>query len=112
MYHHAGLVVCSSPAIEPALALDRFERWRSPLSRVPGWLHVMVAVEQDRRLARRCRLAGHDCRRTALDLEDLHILHIASAQQGHYGLGRRADVTGGRRIGAYRGDTDQALEIL
>src|SRR5262249_58390417 len=72
----------------------------------------MVAIEQDRRLAPRGRLPCDDRGPTALDLEDLDILDIASTQQGGYGLGRCADVTGRCGIGADRRDTDQSLEIL
>jgi hypothetical protein len=102
---HPRLVVRSSPAIEPALALARFETVaRSTSAGSPVGCTSWLAIEQDRRLARgagfRATTAGAPPSTSRICTSSMS----HPRKQGRYGLGRRADVTGGDRIGAYRGD--------
>ena len=49
--HDAGLVVGGAAAVEPPVALDGGRTARCPTAPVAGGLHVVVRVQQDRRLA-------------------------------------------------------------
>ena len=51
MRHDAGLVVCGAAAVEPVAAHGGLERRGLPVLVLAGRLHVVVGVEQDRRLA-------------------------------------------------------------
>jgi hypothetical protein len=77
--HDARLVIRRSPAVQAAVAFDGGERVALPQVRISRRLHVVVCVEQHRRLARGGRASGDDGGpagdAVVVDAQDLHILH-------------------------------------
>ena len=81
VHDDARLVVGGAAPVEAAVALGRLEGRRSSSALVARGLHVVVRVEQQRRLARRLQDLAVDVGVRALELEQLHVLEAALLEQ-------------------------------
>ena len=110
MSEHLPLIVGGSPGVEIPVADGRLERRREPWLERLGRLDIVVAVDQERRLARGTQPFGVDDR-----------MPLRRDQLGFQPHGRQVVANEGRRslrilvvirLGADAGNPDQVLELL
>ena len=109
--HHARLVVGGAAAEEPAVAHGGLVGRRDPLLVPALGLHVVVAVEEDRRRARLAEPVAVDVRVDARDLEDLHVLDPRRAHHVGRLLGRAAQVLVRGGLGRHAGNAAEPHEL-
>ena len=90
VHHDAGLVVGRTPPEETPVALGGFERRALPRRGIACRLHVMVRIEQKRRLTRCFADLAVHIRMGPFDFEQLHLLETSLDQERGGFFGARA----------------------
>ena len=106
-----ALHVRRTTGVQAAVAHGRLERRRDPKLHRIGRLHVVMAIDDQRRTARRAEpFAEH--RRLATTVEQLHVLHAHRAQPLQQEIARGPHRIGIGRIGGNAGHAQQRLQPL
>ncbi len=108
---HLALVIGSAAAVQIPVALGGLKRRRLPEFEGVGGLHIVMAVTQDRGLARGVQPVGVH-QGVLIGLNHLDILESGGFQFGGYELGRSIDVGLVLGCGADAGNAEQFLQLI
>jgi hypothetical protein len=111
VHEHLALVVGRSARVDLAVANGRLERRRRPLVERIHRLHVIVAVEQDRRCTGRAQPVAVDDG-VAGRVDQADVLHADALQFLRRPLGTAAHVAGVLRQRADAGDREVLLQLV